>query len=242
MRKHISLIRSRGFSLIEIAIALLIMGLVLGGGLSVLARQIEQQKIRDTQKTLEQAQEALLGYAANQTPPHLPCPDKTGGAGAGSANDGQEDVTVATGVCVTQDGNLPWATLAAADVDGWGNRIHYSVNSLFSNRPPAASFSLSAVATLRVCQAAGCAAVLANGVPAVLLSYGKNGFGASTAGGVTRAAPASADELENTDGNNFFVSRSPAAAGAPMGEFDDIVTWLPNGLLFNRMIQAGKLP
>ena len=237
-----SLIQSRGFSLIEMAIVLLIMGVILGSGMSLVASQVEQQQLRDTQKILEEAKEALLGYAANQTPPHLPCPDKNGGAGAGTANDGLEDVTAATGQCVAQSGNLPWATLALAQVDAWGNRLHYSVNGAFSSRAPAASFTLSSVATLRACQAAGCAVVLANGVPAVILSYGKNGFGAITAAGAMRPAPTSADELENTDGNNNFVSRNPSASGAAMGEFDDFVTWRPTGMLFNRMLQSGKLP
>ncbi len=237
-----SLIRSRGFSLIEVAIALLILGMVLGSGMSLLGSQLALRDVKDTQRILEETREALLGYAANQTPPHLPCPDKTGGAGVGTANDGQEDVTPATGICVTQSGNLPWATLGVAPLDAWGNRLHYSVNSTFSNRAPAASFTLSSVATLRVCQSAGCAFVLANGVPAAILSFGKNGFGAITAMGAARPAPVSADELENADGDNDFVSHSAADAGAAMGEFDDLVTWLPTGLLFNRMLQSGRLP
>ncbi len=232
----------RGFTLIEIAMALIILGLIFGRGLSLLSSQMEQQRIRDTQRVLDEAREALLGYAANQTPPHLPCPDMTVAAATGTANDGLEDVTAATGHCVTQEGNLPWATLAVGGADAWGNRIRYSVNGIFSSRSPAASFSLSSVATLRVCSSASCASVLASGVPAVVLSHGANGFGAVTSSGVVRADPSSADEIDNTDGNGNFVSRSPTAAGSAMGEFDDIVSWLPTGSLFNRMLQAGRLP
>ena len=97
----------RGFTLIEIAMALIILGLIFGRGLSLLSSQMEQQRIRDTQRVLDEAREALLGYAANQTPPHLPCPDMTVAAATGTANDGLEDVTAATGHCVTQEGNLP---------------------------------------------------------------------------------------------------------------------------------------
>jgi hypothetical protein len=42
--------------------------------------------------------------------------------------------------------------------------------------------------------------------------------------------------------NGDFVSRNPSSPGAPGGEFDDIVSWLPTGILFNRMVAAGKLP
>ncbi len=231
-----------GFTLIEVAISLLVVGLLCASGLSLLGTQLEQQKIRATQTMLDDAREALLGYAASQTPAHLPCPDLSVAGATGTANDGLEDVTAATGHCVTQEGNLPWATLGVASLDAWGNRFRYSVNSNFSSRSPGASFGLGSVATLRVCATALCVTELASGVPAVILSHGKNGFGATTSGGVVRSAPSSADEIDNSDGNGNFVSASPAAAGAGGGEFDDIVSWLPTGLLFNRMLQAGKLP
>jgi prepilin-type N-terminal cleavage/methylation domain-containing protein len=233
---------NRGMTLIELSIALLVMSLVLGSGLSLLRTQLELQKIKDTQRTLDEIKEALLGYAINQTPAHLPCPDKTGGAGAGTANDGLEDVTLATGICVTQEGNIPWATLGVPQTDAWGNRIHYRVTNLFSNRSPAASLTLASTGTLRVCQAAGCATVISNTVPAVMLSYGKNGFGAITAASAVLPAPAGADEAENTNSDDDFVSHSPSGPGAPAGEFDDIVSWLSSGVLFNRLVAAGKLP
>jgi prepilin-type N-terminal cleavage/methylation domain-containing protein len=233
---------NRGMTLIELAIALLVMSLVLGSGLSLLRTQLELQKIKDTQRTLDEIKEALLGYAINQTPAHLPCPDKTGGAGAGTANDGLEDFTLATGICVTQEGNIPWATLGISQADAWGNRIHYRVTNLFSNRSPAASLTLASVGTLRVCQAAGCASVISNALPAVVLSYGKNGSGAITSTGAIVPAPAAADETENTNIDDDFVSHSPTSLDAPAGEFDDIVGWLSSGILFNRLVTAGKLP
>lgn len=230
-----------GFALVEIAIAMVILGLLLGTGLTLVRSQTEQTKIRETQKLLEDAKEALIGYAATQTPPHLPCPDKTTEAGAGTRNDGLEDFTLATGVCVSNEGNLPWATLGVGDADGWGHRLHYSVTPIFSNRAPAATVSLTSGGGLRVCQDANCAAILANAVPAVLLSYGPNGLGAITAAGTAMPVALSADEIENTDQDADFVYRSPRAATAPLGEFDDLVTWLPPGLFFARLIQAGKL-
>lgn len=234
--------RHVGFTLIETAIALLIVGLVLGGGLSALSRQLEQQKSADTRWQLELAQQALLGYAASQTPPHLPCPDKTAAAGDGVAGDGLEDVSAATGICVSPEGHLPWVTLGLADVDAWGQHLHYRVTPEFSNRAPAPTLGLASGATLRVCQTNACAVVVANLVPVVILSYGANGWGGVNSAGVALPAPTSADELANTDADTVFVSRSPSAAGAPAGEFDDLVRWIPSGILFNRLIQAGKLP
>jgi hypothetical protein len=50
------------------------------------------------------------------------------------------------------------------------------------------------------------------------------------------------DEIENSNLNGDFVSRNPTSADAAAGEFDDVVSWLSSGVLFNRMVAAGKLP
>lgn len=239
MNMEPSVKNSTGFTLVEMAIVLVIVGLLLGGLLMPLSAQVEQRRISETQKTLDEIKEALIGFAISKG--YLPCPDKTGVGGAGTANDGQEDVA-ATGACVNQEGNIPWATLGVADVDGWGNRIHYRVDATFSNRSPLATFSLASAGTLCVGQATACTTIVASALPAVILSYGKNGFGAINSSGNTNPAPTSADELENTNVNVNFVSRIPSPAGSPAGEFDDIVTWLSPNILFSRMISAQKLP
>lgn len=238
----ISSLTHRGFTLVEMAIVLVIVGLLLGGLLMPLSVQLDQQRTSTTQKALDEIKEALIGYAANQLPPHLPCPDKTGGGGAGTANDGLEDFTIATGTCVAPEGNIPWATLGISDVDGWSNRIHYSVDAIFSSRSPSPTFLLTSAGTLRVCQTTACTTIVADTLPAVILSYGKNGFGAINTAGNTNPAPTSADELANTDLTTSFVSRPQSPPGSPAGEFDDIVTWLSPNILFNRMISAQKLP
>ncbi|MBK9351345.1 MAG: type II secretion system protein [Sulfuritalea sp.] len=53
-----------GFTLVEMAIVLLIVALAIGGGLSVFSAQVEVQKVKETQSALEDAKEALIGYAA----------------------------------------------------------------------------------------------------------------------------------------------------------------------------------
>ena len=54
----------RGFSLIELAIAVFIMALLLGSILVPLQSQIRSRKLDETQRILDQAREALLGYVA----------------------------------------------------------------------------------------------------------------------------------------------------------------------------------
>lgn len=225
----------RGFTLIEMAIVLLVMGLLLGGGLAMLGAQIEQQRIRDTQRLLEEAREALLGYAASHVDltnhPYLPCPD--------TANDGVEDRTATPGPCAANEGNLPWVTLGLSEgTDSWGNRLRYAVTPAFANS--ASGMLLASTSTLDINNATG--AALATDVPAVILSHGKNGFGARNMAGGVNAAPTGVNEQENTDGDATFVSNPPVGVGGTGGEFDDIVVWLTPNILFNRMIQAGRLP
>lgn len=92
--------------------------------------------------------------------------------------------------------------------------------------------------------------LIASNVSAVIISHGRNGLGAINATGHANPLPlaASPDELANTDGNPNFVSHPPTPAGAvsqtgaAVGYFDDQLTWISPNILFNRMVQAGKLP
>ena len=40
----------------------------------------------------------------------------------------------------------------------------------------------------------------------------------------------------------IFVHTRPAPAGAAGGEYDDMLVWLPVGVLYSRLIAAGVLP
>jgi type II secretory pathway pseudopilin PulG len=223
--------RSTGFTLIEIAVALFIITLVLGSLLVPLGTQVEQRQIADTQKTLDEIREALMGFAVANS--RLPCPDKTTGA---NSNDGLEDAG-----CAVSEGNVPWNTLGVAATDVWGNRFRYRVTAAFTT-----TFTLGSNGNLTVrCPTPACstATIYTSGAPAVILSHGKNGYGAINAStGVANLAPTSANELENTNNDNTFYSRPPGTLDSSSGEFDDIVTWLSPNLLFNRMVAAGKLP
>lgn len=241
-------IRSGGFSLIEMAVVLFIVVLLLGSLLVPFATQVEQRRIAETQKTLEDIKEALIGYAASHgTPgaPYLPCPD--------TDDNGTENVTP-NGACETNEGNLPWVDLGIGTQDAWGNRFHYRVTAEFANRSPAPypGFDLNTKGDIRVCSRsatpAGTCPAIATKIPAVLISFGKNGRGALSVNGNRYPAPTSVDELENYSVAGAvplvgeFVSRTLTPVGTPAGEFDDIVVWLSPNILVNRMVAAGKLP
>jgi len=242
-----------GFTLVEMAVVLVIVALIIGGLMMPLSAQVDQQRYNETTRDLEDAKEALLGYAMSHKAvvdgrPYLPCPD--------TDNNGVEEVRNGVGVCPSQEGRLPWTTLGLNRGDAWGNLIRYRVHFNFSNSQNGITLSpVASVADFRICESSACAVVIATRVPVVLVSHGKNGYGAISEQLTVNAVPAgiSADEMENIDGRN-----NPTAGNANVdtadtadvdfvstfssANFDDVVTWLSPNILFNRMVAAGQLP
>lgn len=230
----------QGFSLIELAIVLIIVSLLLGGMMISLSAQYDQRNYNDTQKQMSEIIEALTGYAASHSAtdgkPYLPCPD-------GNDDDGKENRAANPGACTSQEGRIPWADLGVGQQDAWNNRFRYRVAAAYSNS--ANGFTLSSVTTnsLQVCPSSACTTQLTSVDPklapaVIIVSHGKNGLGAFNNSGGQNVAPTSPDESANTDNDENFVSR--AFSNVAGSEFDDIVSWLSPNILFARMVSAGR--
>lgn len=242
-----------GFTLVEIAVVMVVIALLLGGLLVPLAAQVELRHASDTQKYLDEIRETLIGFAVSND--RLPCP-------ASSGSTGQESFAVggsaSNGNCSNFfDGFVPAATLGLAVIDNqgfavdpWGNPIRYAVTNANSNAftktngmsstglttlAPNLLICSTASTSTSSCSVAGTA--LTTGVPAIIYSTGKNGGYGGT--GLDEAANPNANSANN---DRVFVSHVPSPSSAPNGEFDDIVTWLSPNVLYNRMIAAGRLP
>jgi prepilin-type N-terminal cleavage/methylation domain-containing protein len=230
--------RQQGFTLIEIAVAVFLITLVLGSVLGPLAAQVEQRQSTETEKRIEEIKEALIGFAAVNG--YLPCP-------ARSAIDGTEDRTA--GVCTAgkRVGFLPWVTLGVSATDPWGDLFRYSVVPAFADATTVFGLTTARDILITGRDTAGAAINLTNagpdGVPAVVLSHGKNGYGATGEGGFVRATPggwAGDEQINATNATNFFSRVRTTRTAAPGGEFDDIVIWISPNVLFARMIAAGR--
>jgi len=222
-----------GFTLIELAIVLVIVTILIGGLAVPLSTQMKARQFAQTRAEIEAAREALIGYARlNRTPasrPYLPCPDITG--------DGREDRTGTACTSATGNGLLPWIDLGLTGQDAWGNRLRYAIhpdsansNVGFTDSPasPIPSASLIHLCVSRLCGDA--TPDVAGNVILVVSSNGPNGRGALNANkswGQFNAAPVSADEQENLDEDLKFVSRPPNRTQFDDGgAFDDVVGWI----------------
>lgn len=228
-----------GFTLIEMAIALFVISMILGGMLIPLATQVDQRQVSDTEKSLQEIREALIGFAVANG--YLPCPD--------TGTNGTENVNAGSGQCSTISGGIaygriPYLNLGLGNSDVWGNRYTYYVNELFARRSPATPFSLSSAGTdIQVCSSQACTTVYSSTAAFAVISHGKNGAGAYNFNtGTQNATSSSADEQENYDTDKFVVSRPFYYDGTAASQFDDVVVWLSRYTLFNRMVAAGKLP
>ena len=197
----------RGYSIVELAIVLAVVGLLLGGAILPIGRQLEARAYKGTSEQIAEAIDAVVGYGITRRSPgvnvfymnlggsavppldqmsfygyrtvrvpegrpYLPCPDTDGdgledrnpvyipaaadppglrsgtedrfayrtGTGnsrsefadsfAKGSNVSNDDL--ALGVCVSQHGRLPWATLGVRKTDRWGHELTYIVNPMFS--------------------------------------------------------------------------------------------------------------
>ncbi len=123
----------RGFTLIEISIVLVVIGLLLSGGLVALAPILENAKRTQTENTLTKIEDALLLYAIQNS--CLPCPALNAGT-AGTANavtTGDYTTGCTANACTAPSSAsvVPWVNLGLQPSDAadeWGTKITYHLS------------------------------------------------------------------------------------------------------------------
>lgn len=258
---------ANGFTLVELAVVIAIVALLLGAILTPLATQHQVRKSKETERSLREIKEALIGYAMANG--RLPCPDTDG--------DGVENtdppVPPEPPNCTNVEGILPWQTLGVIPTDSWGRFYLYRVTQEFAlpvrtgepaTAAPPQRLALNDAGDITVntrgdnpatAPPPESKAVIAmtTNAPAVVVSHGPNGFGGTQLSGGALDAPAvGTDEDENADADGTFVLRTHTQAQAacaddlneatPLCEFDDLVVWLSTPELLNRLVQANLLP
>ncbi len=218
-----------GFTLIELAVSMFIIALLLGSIVVPLATQLEQRKISDTRKALDEIREALIGFALIYG--RLPCPDTDNDPA--SAGYGEEEATCSANSAA--EGYLPWKTLGVASLDAFGTPRTTAASPRFGDwryrvdRNFAVTFSMTTAFSADQ-----------------LLVRDNAGNSVSSTTERAIAIVYSAGLNTTPDGQNatFEPTNAIYQADVPSATipFDDITLWLSRPLLFNRMVAAGKLP
>jgi len=184
-----------GFTLIEMAVVLVVVGILLGSFIGSITQRIETSKREKTQKQLSDIKLALIGFASAEG--RLPCPATTISVGYESPFAGSTTITP----CDLQHGFIPGRSLGIDGVynrdnllvDAWQNPIRYSVTTSDLNAfttaytAPGAGgikdFGIDGLnPDLYICDGDSAASDICSGVatlidnaPFVVLSLGKDG-------------------------------------------------------------------
>lgn len=217
---------NNGFSLVEMAVVLVIVGLLIGTLVVPMSAQREVRDMINTQTTLDTISEAIYGFAILNG--RLPCP--TNETNPSAAGYGVENCSITT------EGFLPWKTLGVEETDEWGAKRtntadqwygywRYRVDTNFDDAPNFSAQILNSSATfassLQIEDSSG-NVLTANTERPIAIVY-------ST--GVNRLA----------DGENSTVD-STYESDINTPTFDDMMIWITRPVLINRLVAAGKLP
>jgi prepilin-type N-terminal cleavage/methylation domain-containing protein len=245
LSRRLSRNRLAGFTLVEMAVVVVLMGIMLTLGLRMLQATQNNAAWSETKLKQERIKVALVSFL--RTNGRLPCPDSA-----------LPPTGVEPAVCLINAGRgvLPWRVLGMSigdAQDGWSNFFTYRV----ANRTPATASNWTTkvgataftvgeltapLASFALSERSDAGALGPSLVPnpvVMVISHGKNGLGGRTVRGTALLPlPAGADELLNATtalpaAPPHFVTRSPTdAGGAAGGTFDDLVTYMtPNHLL-----------
>jgi len=255
---------ARGFTLAELAVVMVIVGLLLGGLLLPLTKQMDGRTITETTRQMEEIKEALIGFALANG--YLPCPaDPT--IASGVTNAGISRATCNTGS--NMSGVLPWATLGIRETDAWGRRLTYRVTATFAastppnygcasapSPTPSIAYALCSTGDITITTktpSSRTGTTTASNVVAIIISHGKNGYGAYMPSGLQMGSPPAVniDETLNKTVGTSFITRersdytdicSDTLTTSPFCEYDDIIAWIPYTTLLGKTVAAGKLP
>ena len=249
-----------GFSLIEMAMVLAIIGLVMGSVLALTKTLTTSSRLTSTITKESIIKAALINFIAiNNRLPYPADPTAITTSTAGTEASGLSPFGSVPNKVVT--GLVPWSALGLtqdAATDGYYNLFTYQV-SLTATQTVAVTAAASGKQTIsglegaiKILNSAGgtqindctpagftynpCSAVT------VIISYGQSGYGAYTANGSGLKNPVPSgytDETENANGNNIFVMKD--ASISTTNPFDDIVLPLNANNLLSPLITNGSV-
>ena len=207
---------NRGFSLIEMAIVMVIIGVLAGGGVSLIGILTKRKARTETIDYLKHAQAALISFADING--RLPWADTSG--------DGAENSGAATG-------SLPYQTLKLSPTDPYKRTLGYELNANLGTNLTASCNALRSGLSggPDVVDADGAAASFP--IAAILISAGT--MDADSDGNVFDDVTTGTHLGDNTDGNPNYI-RHPS-----VDTYDDLVVYLGENELYGEICEYLKL-
>ena len=246
-----------GFTLLELAVVLVLLSLLIGFGVNIGQNAVKSTSRLAMLEKMALIKQSLDDYAARNG--YLPCPadpqllpsdtlygaESRGGAGAGCVDTGASGVTTQGNAW---HGMLPVQNLgldASYSVDAWGNKLTYAVSTNHVGLNAAAALGAgyhsytyregTLIINSNTIAAPVTLSTTSTGAPGqgatyVVVSHGKNGRGAYAMNATTIAIACSGSiEAENCDRSNatFFDSDYNEGSQAAT-QFDDYIVWGTN--------------
>lgn len=248
--------KSGGFTLIEMAVVVFLIGILATMGLSAANSILANSSISNTKKKQEVIKDVLITYMA--TNKRLPCP-------AIDENGIEAKSATVPSICTGYFGVLPYQTLGlskSAALDGWENLFSYAVSSqwtlAYANTNTATTSNNSNIAFNT--GDAG-ALPISNRTPAtnatntslgsdavIVISHGMNGLGAFTSKGTRNSLPSNvSDEFANVVPDTFsvpamFYQREYTDIDVPTyGSFDDVLLRLSATEIISQLTKDGAI-
>lgn len=236
---------SRGFTLLEVAIVLVIIGLLTAPLMMLYKNYMEQQILLKTTSSLAESNNAMQRFFLRNK--FYPCPAGRALSPA-DPNFGRSDCSLslaagacsAAGICRVAGetagetvliGALPFVTMEMQlkdTADGYANRIQYAITASLANipsvppappTPPPANPAAREVAVLDSISGVN------RTIPGLLVALGSNKLGAYSGNGalITSCAGPGID-VENCDLDNDFIENADYSNASGSSEFDDNIT------------------
>jgi prepilin-type N-terminal cleavage/methylation domain-containing protein len=236
-----------GFTLVEMAIVLVLIGLMVSGGLLTAGSAIEGSKLRDTEARMVAIENALGAFVIQNG--YLPCPQ---GADQGAGNP-----------CSTSIGRVPYRDLGLkedATKDAWNQFFTYRINSTtsrsaannVSGSDPGEPLKCGTVAYddvtthvngINIAVNDGSGNSIVDSPAYILISHGANGFGGETSSGaikdINSGTIAERSNAQRTTGAGNFNTYWYAPPAGQAG-FDDLLHFqTPTQILFTARCVSG---
>ena len=209
---HAPINNSNGFTLIEMAIVMVIVGLLAGGGVSMVGMLTQRKARIETIDYLKQAQAALISFADING--RFPWADTSG--------DGTENSGAASG-------NFPYQSLRLSPTDPYKRTLRYELNANLGTNLSTSCAALRSGLTGApdVVDADGAGGSFP--IAAILVSAGA--MDADSDGNVFDDITAGTHQGDNRDGNPNYI-RHPS-----VDDFDDLVVYLGENELYGKICE-----